>query len=127
VTAQLVLTLLPGVCAVSRLNRDEPVPQWATGDFVSVTRTRDELSIICDQSSVPAGVRAERSWRCLKLNGPIPFEMTGVASALTAPLAADGISVFVVATFDTDYLLVRSADLDRALSALRSSGHAVIV
>ncbi|MEO8033271.1 MAG: ACT domain-containing protein [Acidobacteriota bacterium] len=124
-SAPLVLTLLPAFCAVSRLERDAAVPQWATGEFVSITRTHDELSIVCDDAVVPASVRTERSFRCFKVNGPIPFETTGVASALTAPLAAASISVFIVATFDTDYVLVKSATLDDAIAALRSAGHVV--
>lgn len=123
--APLVLTLLPAICAVSRLERDAAIPPWAAGEFVSITRTKDELSIVCDEVAVPDGVRTERSWRCLKVDGPIPFEMTGIASALTTPLAAAGISVFLVATFDTDYVLVKSEKLEDAAAALRSAGHIV--
>jgi hypothetical protein len=116
------LTPLAGRVAVCRLDADAPLPAWPRGDFVSITRTPDELSVVCDDDAVPDGVRAERGWRALRVEGPIPFEVTGVAAALTAPLARDGISLFLVSTFDTDYLLVKAEVFARAIAALRSSG-----
>jgi hypothetical protein len=74
---------------------------------------------------VPDDVRAERDWRALRVEGPIPFEVTGVAAGICAPIAAAGISVFLVATFDTDYLLVKADAYGRAVEALRASGIAV--
>ncbi|HEX7150344.1 MAG TPA: ACT domain-containing protein [Thermoanaerobaculia bacterium] len=122
---QLRITILPLKLAVSRLDPRSPLPHWATGEFVSLTRTKDELSVVCDDAAVPPGVHAERDWGCFRVEGPIPFEVTGVASALTAPLAAAGISVFLIATYDTDYLLVKSEAFDRATLALRGAGHDV--
>jgi uncharacterized protein len=116
------LTPLSGRLAVCRLAADAPLPSWPRGDFVSITRTPDELSIVCDDDAVPDGVRAERGWRALRVDGPIAFEITGVAAALTAPLARDGISVFLIATFDTDYLLVKSEAFARAIAVLCDSG-----
>lgn len=119
---RLRMRLFPGRYAVCRIERDAPVPEWVRGAFVSVTRTMDELSVVCDESVVPSETRAERGWRCLKVEGPIPFETTGVAAAIATPLAAAGISVFLVATFDTDYLLVKEDSFEGAISALRASG-----
>jgi hypothetical protein len=117
------MKVLDGRFAVCRLAADAPLPSWPAGSYVSITRTPDELSIICSEESVPDDVpRVERDWRALRVEGPLPFEMTGVAAAFTAPLAAAEISVFVVATFDTDYLLVKSATFTRALEALRAAG-----
>lgn len=116
------LELVPGRFAVARLGAEAPVPPWAAGTFVSITRTADELSIVCAEDWIPAEVRAERGWACLRVTGAIPFETTGVAAALTAPLAAAGISVFLVATFDTDYLLVKKDRLKEACQALRGAG-----
>ena len=115
------MRLLPGRYAVCRLDRDATVPEWAQGAFLSVTRTPEELSVVCDESLVPSTARAERGWRCLMVEGPIPFEMTGVAAAVAVPLADANISVFLVATFDTDYLLVKEGTLERAMAALRAS------
>jgi hypothetical protein len=116
------MTPLDGTFAVCRLDPSAALPTWPQGSFVSITRTPDELSIVCDESSVPADVRTERAWRALRVEGPIAFEVTGVAAAITAPLATAGISVFLIATFDTDYLLVKSEVFGRAVEVLRESG-----
>jgi len=119
-------TLLDGLFAVARLDADADVPPWAhRGAFTSITRTPHELSIVCDEGGVPDDVAAERGWRCLGLEGPIPFETAGVAARFTAALAARGISVFVVSTFDTDYVLVKASKVDAAIEALREAGYDV--
>jgi hypothetical protein len=126
-THRLALTLLPDIFAVCKLDAGETVPPWATtGGFFSITRTAEELSVVCLQSLVPDGVRCERNWRCLQLAGPIPFSMVGVLASLVTPLAEAGISVFVVSTYDTDYLLVDQNDLERAMASLRAAGHTVM-
>ena len=119
------LSLFRNRLAVCRLAADADVPAWLRGVFVSITRTPDELSVICDEDAVPAGVQAERGWRAFQLHGPIPFEVTGVAASLTGALAAKGISVFLIATYDTDWLLVKEAVLERAIAALRSAGYEI--
>jgi uncharacterized protein len=119
---QLRIRVLPQRCAVSRLAPDAPIPEWARGAFVSVTRTAAELSVVCDEAGVPADVAAQRGWRALEVEGPIPFETTGVAAAIASPLAEAKISVFMVATFDTDYMLVKAESLDDALAALKRAG-----
>jgi hypothetical protein len=126
ITHQLTLTILPDTFAVCRLDVNAAIPPWATaGGFFSITRTAEELSIVCLQSSVPESTRCEQDWRCFKLAGPIPFMMVGVLASLVQPLAEAGISVFAVSTFDTDYLLVKSRDLASAIDALRQKGHTV--
>ncbi len=122
---QLNLELVPGSYAVCRLGADEPLPVWATGAFVSLTRTDVELSIVCEQGRVPAQVRSEPGWRCLRVRGPLGFGMTGVLASLAGPLAGSGVSIFVVSTYDTDYLMVQARDLERAVAALERAGHAV--
>jgi hypothetical protein len=121
-----VLTLLvhdEGL-AVARLEPEAPVPAWAwSGAIGAVVRTRGELSVVCPVSAVPAAVTSVGPWRAIEVSGPLDLGLVGVMHALTAPLAASGISVFVISTFDTDYLLVRADDLDRACSVLRDAGH----
>ncbi len=119
------LSILPDALAVARLSPDAGVPDWARGAFTSISRTADELSIVCDDNAVPEEVRAERGWRAVKLEGPIPFEMTGVAAALLAPLAKAKISIFLISTFDTDYLLLKGADFERAIDVLRDAGYEI--
>jgi hypothetical protein len=109
---------------VARLGANDPVPAWGErGAFTSITRTPFELSIVCAEEHVPAGVRAEDGWRCLALEGPIAFETIGVAAEITRILASRGVSVFVVSTFDTDYVLVKR--IDEAIDALLTAGHEV--
>lgn len=122
---RLRLEVFPQSLAVARLSPEASVPPWIRGRFTSVTRTADELSIVCDAEAVPADVRAERAWRALRVAGPIAFETTGVAAALIAPLAAAEISVFLIATFDTDYLLLKAERFEEALAILRQAGHDV--
>ena len=122
---QLTFTLLPETFAIARLGGDAPTPSWARGDFVSITRTPDELSIVCREDGVPSTIRADRGWRCLALHGPFALSETGVAAEFTRVLAAAGVSVFVVATFDTDYVLVPDRAIARAVAALRAAAHAV--
>jgi hypothetical protein len=119
--------MLPDLFAVCRLNADAPIPDWALmGDFFSVTRTDDELSIVCRQEQVPHGVTSEIGWRCLKARGPIAFSMVGVVASLTVPLAQAGISIFVISTYDTDYVMVKEENVEKAIAALVEHGHAVL-
>lgn len=121
------LIALPGRYAVCRLNPETPTPPWAAGPFVSITRTADELSVVCPEDVVPSEVRAERGWRCLRVAGTLDFAMVGVLAGLVGPLAAAGVSVFVVSTFDTDYMLVKDQNLRRAADVLGNAGHTVRV
>jgi hypothetical protein len=120
------LVVLPDTFAVCRLTPSSPFPSWAmTGEFFSVTRTADELAVVCRQESVPDYVRSEKGWRCLRIAGTIPFSVAGVIAALTAPLAEAGISVFITSTFDTDYLMTKQKDWEKAIEVLRRHGHTV--
>lgn len=119
------VSILPQRIAVCRLDPDAYVPAWVRGAFTSVTRTAEELSIVCDEDAVPGEIQADRGWRALKLEGPFPFEMTGIAAALLTPLATAGISCLLIATYDTDYLLVKDEVLDRAAEVLRAADYNV--
>lgn len=114
---------LPESYAVCRLPPDAAVPAWASGPFINITLTDDELAIICPADRVPPAVRAERGWRVLKLVGPFPFTATGVLASLATPLADAGISLLSIATYDTDYFLVKSESFERAVSVLVAAGH----
>lgn len=122
---RLRISILPDRFAIARLEPDDAVPSWVRGAFTAVTRTPHELSIVCADDAVPEGMRVERGWRAMMVEGPIPFEVTGVAAALIAPLAAAKISVFLTATFDTDYLLLKEEVFARAVELLRAAGHDV--
>jgi hypothetical protein len=98
----------------------------ATGALVSITRTADELSVVCPQDDAPPGARVEGGWRALKLQGPILFAEVGVLSTLAGALAGAGLSLFAVSTYDTDYVLVKERDLAAALDALRMAGCEIV-
>jgi hypothetical protein len=111
---------------VCRFPPDAPLPAWALhgeAEFYSITRTPLELSVVCAEDDLPPSLehQVERDWRAFELVGPLPFTLTGVVSSLTAPLAAAGIPVFVVSTYDTDVVLVKSADFLRAFGILAGS------
>lgn len=123
---RLSLTEVEGLFAVCKLEKDGAIPTWATsGDFFCITRTSDELSLVCRQSAVPAGVQCEPGWRCLRVAGTIPFSLVGVLAALVTPLAEAGVGVFAISTFDTDYLFVKQQDFERAVAELQKAGHEV--
>jgi hypothetical protein len=115
---------LPGEYAVIRQDFDSPVPSWATnGDLVSITRTADELSIVCPVDHVPKEVATGLRWSCLKLEGPFPFSQTGVLLSFIEPLSSNAIPIFALSTYDTDYVLIPPEYIDRALDRLREAGH----
>lgn len=124
---RLDLDLLADVLAVARLPVDAPWPAWAFGGpgLVSVTRRADELSVVCREDRVPAHVTAWRGLRALVVRGPLAFDATGVLASLAVPLADAGVWIFALATYDTDVVLVKDAELERAVTALDAAGHRV--
>ena len=122
----LHLDVLPGSSAVARLSPSDEVPGWAhDGPLSAVIRTADELTIVCRPEAIPAAVTCEGPFRALAVRGPLDFALTGILASLAAPLAADGISIFVLSTFDTDLLLVREHDLPAARVSLEAAGHRI--
>lgn len=122
----LVLQLQPGEYAICRLAPDAAPPAWAdSGGFSAVTRTPEELSIICPALCVPADVKREDRWRLIKFQGPFGFGETGVLASVLQPLADARIGILAVSSFDTDHLLVKQAQLDAAITALTSAGHTI--
>jgi hypothetical protein len=124
----LTLFLLPHKYAVCRLDPNGYIPPWALlgDDFVSLTRTREELSVICMQENVPQDARAERGWHCLKVQGPFDFSQTGIHKDLTVPLAEANISILSVSTYETDHLLIQEKDLEQSIQVLEQAGHRVL-
>lgn len=115
---------LPGLYAIVRLAPDAPVPDWAQkGDFTSITRTADELSIVCPTENLPPDVHSPHRWICLKLEGPFPFSQTGVLLAFIEPLSKSEIPIFAISTYDTDYVLIQEEFAGAAISTLQAAGH----
>ena len=120
------LALEPGRLAVCRLPGDAPLADWMwAGGLASVTRRAGELSVVCDEAAVPDGQEAETGWRALTVAGPLAFSLTGVLASLATPLAAAGVPLFVLSTYDTDVVLVQERELAKAVAALAAAGHDV--
>jgi hypothetical protein len=118
---------MPGKFAVCRLSADGPVPEWAwSGPFTSVTRTADELSIVCVADRVPEEHQPKSWWACFKLEGPFSFSEVGILASVIGPLAESGVPIFAVSTFDTDYVLVGEENVEIASRALQDAGHQLV-
>jgi hypothetical protein len=123
---QLTITVHPELYAICRLAASDGVPEWAAGErFVTISRTKNELSIVCEEARVPGVFQAERKRRLMEVDGTLPFSLTGILAAMAVPLAEANVSIFAVSTFDTDYLLISDNDLENAISALEAAGHVV--
>ena len=123
---QLTIAVHPDRYAICRFEAGAPLPAWAGGgDFLSVTRTVLELSVVCAEAMVPESAHAERNRRLLRIEGTLAFTLIGVLASVAAPLAAAEISTFAISTYDTDYLLVSEKDLPRAEQALEAAGHTI--
>ncbi len=122
----LKLSVLDGSLAICRLEPSAEIPTWVLSQsFYTLSRTAEEISVVCPEAAVPDGITCERGWRGLKVAGPLDFSLTGVLAAIAAPLAQAKISIFALSTFDTDYVLVKTEKLELAITALEGAGHKV--
>jgi uncharacterized protein len=120
----LNLRTLPDSYAVVRLQPGSELPDWVDkGPFRSVTRTDHEVSVVCRDHDVPEGESVDRGWTVLEVMGPLDFSLAGVVASLVVPLAEAELPIFVISTFESDYVLVRSSDLGRAADILEDAGH----
>ena len=120
------MSVLAGNYGVCRLDSGSGIPEWALeSDFYSITKTSDELSIVCLESGVPENVVCERGWKGLRVEGPLDFELTGILAGISAVLAEKKVSIFAVSTYDTDYILIKENDIPPAIEALSNAGHKV--
>nr|WP_077864442.1 ACT domain-containing protein [Clostridium saccharobutylicum] len=113
-----------GVC---RLDNAEVIPLWAqNSSFFSITKTSDELSIVCAENDIPSDIKCEKDWRILKVEGPLDFSLIGILSSISTILAQKGISIFAIPTYDTDYILVKNKDIDNTVKSLVEERYEVI-
>lgn len=123
----LTMKLLKEKYGVCRLGKTQLIPEWAqNSDFFSITRTSDELSIVCIEESIPDNVKCEKDWRILKVQGPLDFSLIGILASISTVLAQKGISIFAISTYDTDYILVKNKDIDNAIKSLIKERYEVI-
>jgi uncharacterized protein len=124
---QLKYRWMPDVYAIVRLAPDAPVPDWATkGEFTSISRTSEELSIVCPADNLPPDVNSPHHWICLKLEGPFPFSQTGILLSFIEPLSNNGVPIFAISTYDTDYVLIQEDHMGNVTDLLRDAGHELL-
>lgn len=123
----LTMRLLKDKFGVCRLNKNEVIPEWVkNSDVYSITKTCDELSILCSQDCIPSGIKCERDWRALKVEGPLEFSLIGILASISTILAQKEISIFAISTYDTDYVLVKDKDIANAINALVNEKYKII-
>ena len=121
--------LLKGEYSIYRFKRDSPIPEWIyDSDFYSVTRTTDELSIICKPVDLIMGndIKIDNHWRILKIDGVLDLSLIGIIATVSIILKENKIPIFTISTFDTDYILVKDQDLNKTVAALRHAGHKIL-
>lgn len=127
INPKLTLQLLDNTYGVCRLDATTPIPSWGSLDpFYTITRTEDELSIVCLESSIPEDIQCEKSWRILKVVGPLDFSLVGILSKLSGLMADARISIFAISTYDTDYILIKASDIERATQVFLAHGYDII-
>ncbi|RSM83954.1 ACT domain-containing protein [Kibdelosporangium aridum] len=123
---RLTVDVRPGDYSIAKLPSGSPVPSLPTSDgLVSITSTPDEVSVVSLTDIAPSAEKVDQGWRLLTVRGPLEFTLTGIMASLAGSLAAAGVPLYAMSTFDTDHILVKATDLDRAVAALREAGHEV--
>lgn len=122
------MKLLKEKYSVCKLEPEDVIPLWVdTKNFVSITRTEDELSIVCIDKNIPEGIKAEKDWRVLKIEGPLDFSLIGILAKVSSLLAEEEISIFAISTYDTDYILLKEAKLDNAIKTLEMNNISILI
>jgi hypothetical protein len=125
--SQRRLRLLADVMAIVHLEPEADIPAWVDRRaFSCVVRTSELVTIVCSEALVPADIPGNRGWRALEVEGPLDLSLTGVLASLTAPLAGAGVPVFAISSYETDFILVQGAQLDRAVGALEAAGFSIL-
>jgi len=121
---KLVLSVLEETFSIHRLAPDASLPEAVSEcDFYSLSKTTDELSLVCPEHLAVKSEKSNPDWKCLKVAGPLDFELTGILAGITEVLAKEKLSVFAISTFDTDYILIKKQGLTAAISALERAGY----
>ena len=124
---QLTLIVQHDLYGVCRLSPSDPIPDWSLqGEFFSVSRTAEEISIVCAETQIPSTVQCERGWRMFRIAGMLDFALIGIVAGISAALASAQLGIFVLSTYNTDYILVKQADFSAAVSAFQAAGYEVL-
>ena len=121
----MILKVLPQELTVCKVDE---VPEGIRGlDFLFFAKTDEEISIVCETKDAPVQTMArEDGWRAFRIEGVLDFSLVGILSKLSAVLADANIGIFAVSTYNTDYVLVKAHDLQRAMDALVVAGYEVV-
>lgn len=123
----LTIKLFKKTYGVARLDKTDSIPEWSqNSNFFSATRTAEELSIVCPQDNIPDDIKYEKDWRILKIEGPLDFSLIGILASISSLLSQERISIFAISTYDTDYILVKSKDINNAIKVLTKGGYNLI-
>lgn len=121
---KLTLSILDGRYSIHRFAPDSPIPASAAQSrFFSISRTDEELSIVCESTIDLKAPQSENDWHIIGVVGPLDFSLTGILAGISAVLADVEVSIFALSTYDTDYILVRDDDLKEAKRALLQAGY----
>ncbi len=123
---KLVMKLFKEKFGVCRLE-EALIPEWAqASQFYSITKTSDELSVVCSQDNIPDGIKCEKDWRILKIEGILDFSLIGILASISRILATNNISIFAISTYNTDYILVKEKDINNAVKVLSNEQYEII-
>lgn len=123
----LTLRVLDKTYAVCSLSKGEEIPVWAlSGDFLSITKTEEELSIVCEEKNVRQGIKYEGNWRILKIEGPLGFSLVGILAKIANIMSENNISIFAISTYDTDYILIKQGNINKSVEVLKKENYNVI-
>lgn len=124
---KLKMKLLKGSFGICRLDSNSSIPNWIDYEkFLSITKTDDELSIVCSEDGIPNNIKCEKNWNVIKVEGPLDFSLIGILSSISTILSKENISIFAISTYDTDYILVKNKDLQKSIDALSKQGYEFI-
>jgi uncharacterized protein len=123
----LPFSVLPRQFAICQLKIDEPLPAWVyQSSFYTISKTADELSVVCEEHLVKGEIQKSVGWKLLKIDAVLDLSLTGITAQFSMALAKAGVNLSVIATYNTDYILVEQTKLATAIKALRESGFEII-
>lgn len=127
VEKKLTLKLLKDKYSVCRLNKNDEIPKWIfQEEFFSITKTDEELSVVCLQDKIKENIKCEKDWRILKIEGPLDFSLIGILSKISTLMANNDISIFAISTYDTDYILIKEESINKAIEVLENNNYNII-
>ena len=127
VEKKLTLKLLKDKYSVCRLNKNDEIPKWIfQEEFFSITKTDEELSVVCLQDKIKENIKCEKDLRILKIEGPLDFSLIGILSRISTLMANNGISIFAISTYDTDYILIKEESINKAIEVLENNNYNII-